>query len=229
MHRAGTSYQQTSGTVVDPEPRIISNLIVDQTSNNPAAVAVAGSAGVDGIWGTADDVLNDGVSILRTRAGLDGLPGTADDVADFSFANEAPDAALSAPFNLWFVFFGQFFDHGLDLVQKGGSGTVFIPLQPDDPLINGLDGTPGTDDDLPAFLQFMVLTRATNQPGPDGFLGDNPLRWRSTRAPTTSTSTPTRPRRSSTRTRRIRRTPLTRCSCEPTSSTATASRWRPAS
>ncbi len=80
---------------------------------------------------------------------------------------------MSAPFNLWFVFFGQFFDHGLDLVEKGGSSTVFIPLQPDDPLINGLDGTPGTDDDLPPELQFMVLTRATNQPGPDGILGDD--------------------------------------------------------
>ena len=138
------------GDVVDADPRIISNLIVDQTSNNPAAVAVAGSAGVDNVWGTDDDVLNDGVSILRTRAGLDGLIGTADDIADFSFDNVAPDAGLSAPFNLWFVFFGQFFDHGLDLVQKGGSGTVFIPLQPDDPLINGLDGTPGTADDLAA-------------------------------------------------------------------------------
>ena len=30
------------GDVVDADPRIISNLIVDQTSNNPAAVAVAG-------------------------------------------------------------------------------------------------------------------------------------------------------------------------------------------
>src|SRR5215475_6679424 len=124
------------GDVVDADPRIISNLIVDQTSRNPAAVAVAGSAGADLVWGTADDVLNDGVSILRTRPGLDGVLGTADDIADFSFDNVAPDAALSAPFNLWFVFFGQFFDHGLDLVQKGGSGTVFIPLQADDPLIN---------------------------------------------------------------------------------------------
>ena len=46
----------------------------------------------------------------------------------------APDEGLSAPFNSWFTLFGQFFDHGLDLVNKGGSGTVFIPLQPDDPL-----------------------------------------------------------------------------------------------
>ena len=46
----------------------------------------------------------------------------------------APDEGLSAPFNSWFTLFGQFFDHGLDLVNKGGNGTVFIPLQPDDPL-----------------------------------------------------------------------------------------------
>ena len=162
------------GDVVDADPRIISNLIVDQTSRNPAAVAVAGDPGADLTWGTEDDILNDGVSILRVRNGEDGLPGTPDDIADFSFDNTAPDAGLSAPFNLWFVFFGQFFDHGLDLVQKGGSGTVFIPLQPDDPLIAGLDGTPGTADDLPPELQFMVLTRATNQPGPDGILGDDP-------------------------------------------------------
>jgi hypothetical protein len=37
------------------------------------------------------------------------------------------------------VFFGQFFDHGLDLVDKG-PGTVYIPLQADDPLIAGADG-----------------------------------------------------------------------------------------
>ena len=169
-----TNYAQ-SGNVVDADPRIISNLIVDQTSNNPAAVEVAGSAGADGIWGTPDDQLNDGVSIIRVTGGLDGTLGTADDIAQFSFDNVAPDAGLSAPFNLWFVFFGQFFDHGLDLVQKGGSGTVFIPLQPDDPLITlGPDGTAGTGDELPPHLRFMLLTRATNQPGPDGILGDDP-------------------------------------------------------
>src|SRR5262245_54016662 len=172
---SGTSYTQTDGLVVDSQPRTISNLIVDQTSSNPAAVAVAGSAGADGIWGNADDHLNEGVSIVRVTGGLDGELGTADDIAQFSFDNFAPDAGLSAPFNLWFVFFGQFFDHGLDLVQKGGSGTVFIPLQSDDPLVTlGPDGTADTGDELPPELQFMVLTRATNQPGPDGILGDDP-------------------------------------------------------
>src|SRR5262249_1834064 len=36
---AGTSYDQTSGLVIDSQPRVISNLIVDQTANNPAPYA----------------------------------------------------------------------------------------------------------------------------------------------------------------------------------------------
>src|SRR5262249_34721303 len=68
--------------------------------------------------------------------------------------------ALTAPFNAWMTFFGQFFDHGLDLVTKGGNGTIFIPLQPDDPLY--VPGSP---------TNFMVETRATMLPGPDGVLG----------------------------------------------------------
>src|SRR5262245_47603136 len=165
------------GSVVDSDPRTISNLIVDQTSNNPAAVAVAGSAGADNVWGTNDDVLNDGVSIVRVTAGLDGTEGTEDDIAQFSFDNVAPDEGLSAPFNLWFVFFGQFFDHGLDLVEKGGNETIFIPLQPDDPLITlGPDGVAGSGDEAEPGQQFMVLTRATTHEGPgaDGILVDDP-------------------------------------------------------
>jgi hypothetical protein len=135
-----TSYAQTSGFVFDSQPRTISNLIVDQTANNPAAVAAA--AGVDGAG------LVDGTRV-------DGTP-----FQTFFIPNQAPDVGLSAPFNSWMTFFGQFFDHGLDLVTKGGSGTVFVPLQPDDPLF--VPGSP---------TNFMVLTRATNQPGPDGVLG----------------------------------------------------------
>jgi Ca2+-binding RTX toxin-like protein len=79
--------------------------------------------------------------------------------------NTAPDEGLSAPFNSWFTLFGQFFDHGLDLVAKGGNGTVFIPLMPDDPLY-----VPGGN------TNFMVLTRATlAAPGADGIMNDDPL------------------------------------------------------
>jgi len=134
-----TSYLQTSGFVFDSQPRIISNLIVDQTANNPAAVAAATAVG--------------GELVNGFRA--DGTP-----FQTFFIPNAAPDEGLSASFNSWMTFFGQFFDHGLDLVTKGGSGTVFIPLQADDPLYNPLSPT-----------NFMVLTRATNLPGPDGILG----------------------------------------------------------
>jgi Ca2+-binding RTX toxin-like protein len=151
---AGTSYTQTSGLVIDSQPRTISNLIVDQTANNPAAVAATFDPGLDGVLGTADDVL---------KAGAQVVTGTRTDGTTFQTffnPNVSPDAGLTAPFNQWMTFFGQFFDHGLDLVTKGGSGTVFIPLQPDDPLF--VPGSP---------TNFMVLTRATNLPGPDGILG----------------------------------------------------------
>ncbi len=160
----GSSYQQTSGPVFDSQPRVISNLVVDQTSNNPAAYATAYDPGADGVlnFGTPgnDDVLKDGVRIVASP-GMDGQFGTTDDHDVYLFENTAADAGLSAPFNAWMTFFGQFFDHGLDLVTKGGSGTIYIPLQPDDPLY--VEG---------GFTNFMVVTRATNLPGPDGILGN---------------------------------------------------------
>ncbi|WP_460894921.1 peroxidase family protein, partial [Ramlibacter monticola] len=141
--------------VVDADPRIISNLIVDQTGSNPAAVAANGGA---------DPIMS---------PGLDGVFGTPDDRPVFFIPNVTPDVGLSSPFNAWFTFFGQFFDHGLDLVDKS-STAVFIPLQADDPLIRGADNILNTPDDLPASQRFMVLSRATNtavQAGTDGVLG----------------------------------------------------------
>ena len=151
---AGTSYAQTSGLVTDSQPRTISNLIADNTANNPAAIAATFDPGPDGILGTVDDVLKDGAQVV-TGTRTDGTT-----FQTFFMPNQSPDVGLSAPFNPWMTFFGQFFDHGLDLVTKGGSGTVFIPLQPDDPLF--VPGSP---------TNFMVMTRATNLPGPDGILG----------------------------------------------------------
>ena len=66
--------------------------------------------------------------------------------------HRSADIGLSPANSGWMTLFGQFFDHGLDLVAKGGNGTVFIPLLPDDPLY---DHTPG------AQTNFMALTRAT--------------------------------------------------------------------
>jgi Ca2+-binding RTX toxin-like protein len=124
-----TSYKQTDGTVIDSQPRVISNLIVDQTQSNPAAVAAAGP---------------------------DGQP---DSSGTLVIPNSAPDVGLSAPYNSMFTLFGQFFDHGLDLVTKTG-GTVYMPLKEDDPLYR--QGSP---------LNFMVLSRSVNGVGPDGVAG----------------------------------------------------------
>jgi hypothetical protein len=79
---AGTpsSYTQTSGLVFDSEPRTISNLIVDQTANNPAAVAAA--AGTPG-------------SGIVTSPGLDGIFGTADDKPVEFIPNVKPDFGLT--------------------------------------------------------------------------------------------------------------------------------------
>lgn len=115
-----TSYAQTSGAVEDSEPRTITNLIVDQTNTNPAAEAAAGFPGVI-------------------------APGE-----NYDIENVSPDFGLTPPPNSAFTFFGQFFDHGLDLTTKTGD-IVFMPLQADDPLLAIAGPTP-----------FMIVSRAVN-------------------------------------------------------------------
>ena len=141
-----TSYTQTIGNVFDSQPRVISDLIVDQTTNNPAAVAAA-----------AD---NPGAADRHEPGPGWQLFGTADDKPVEYIPNVKPDFGLTAPFNAWMTFFSQFFDHGLDLVTKGGSGTIFIPLKPDDPLF--VAGSP---------TNFHGGDARHQLPGPDGRLG----------------------------------------------------------
>jgi Ca2+-binding RTX toxin-like protein len=128
-----SSYTQTGGVVFDGKVRTVSNLISDQSVRNPVAVAAAGPT-----------------------------PTTSSDGTLF-IPNVAPDTGLSAPYNSWLTIFGQFFDHGLSLIGKGGNGSVMIPLAADDPRF-----VPGSQ------TNFMVLTRATVtqvDPGPDGVAG----------------------------------------------------------
>ncbi len=119
-----------------------------------AAVTLANLTAAQASLDAEDDIL---VGLLEAN-------GVEMDGVNVVITNAAPDEGLSAPFNSWFTLFGQFFDHGLDLVGKGGNGTVFIPLMPDDPLyVEGSD------------TNFMVLTRATTTgPGADGVLVDDP-------------------------------------------------------
>lgn len=221
-----TSYAPSNNPgsfVFDSTLRTISNLIVDQTLANPAAIikglqtggvveaSLANVALVQDIYNAfkpaADAEYQARVAMQKAKAdanqlsdGLDTTPPTPEEQAaldvlaaktaahnatlndlavaravrdaglepfgltmdgdNVQIVNVSPDVGLSAPFNSWFTLFGQFFDHGLDLVNKGGSGTVFVPLLPDDPLY-----VPGSQ------TNFMVLTRATVTPGPDGVMG----------------------------------------------------------
>ncbi|GLB68042.1 peroxidase family protein [Arthrobacter mangrovi] len=151
--------------VWDSQPRVISNLVVDQTATNPAAVNAAGfpvrSQGNEGVV----------PCISQPTETEPGAPEGCVPAGETLFIpNITTDVGLSPPYNGLFTLFGQFFDHGLDLVNKSG-GTVYVPLKNDDPLIPGRDGQLGTADDLPPQLRFMAVTRATNQPGPDGEMG----------------------------------------------------------
>ena len=145
---ASSSYaQKLAGNVVyDTQPRTISNLIVDQTSTNPAAIAAAGfpvrTQGNPGLFPCTTDP-DPGPPVVI------GVP--ADCVPSHHtlfIPNVTTDVGLSPPYNSLFTYFGQFFDHGVDQTVKS-SGTVFVPLKADDPLITlGPDGKPGTGDEV---------------------------------------------------------------------------------
>ncbi|HEX2280826.1 MAG TPA: hypothetical protein VHG52_03590, partial [Thermomicrobiales bacterium] len=155
-----------AGDVVDSGPRTVSNLIVDQTLDNPAAIAAAlQQTGLTGqpLLDALATVVNahmqikalpqDDPAYPEAKGQLDALleqHGIKMDGPTVLLPNVAPDEGLSAPYNSFFTLFGQFFDHGLDLVAKGGNGTVYMPLSPDDPLY-----VPGS------FTNFMVMTRAS--------------------------------------------------------------------
>jgi Ca2+-binding RTX toxin-like protein len=163
----GTNYSQTSGVVTDSQPRIVSNLIVDQTSTNPAAVSVAGNP----FRTQADpDLVVPCTTEPTTPGGTDGLPaGCVPQYQTLFIPNITTDVGLSPPFNSLFTIFGQFFDHGLDKITNGGNGSVFVPLKDDDPLVAGPDHIFGNGDDIPPELRFIPLTRGTIMTGPDGF------------------------------------------------------------
>ncbi len=148
------------GDVVDADPRTISNLVVNQTIDNDAAVD-AWFANPLSLAAFQERYGPDAIPVRPGEGG--GLNEIEIDNTDLAnIPNQSPDIGLSPSFNAWMTFFGQFFDHGLDLVTKGGSGNVYIPLQPDDPLItHGPDGVAGSGDEVPPEMAFMVLTRGT--------------------------------------------------------------------
>ena len=156
-------------SVVDASVRTISNLIVDQTISNPAAIAsalrLAGHEDPDRqalILHEQARVLLDPLAAEEDQADArtaltnalaeSGVTITSD--GSIVVEHRSADIGLSPGNSSWMTIFGQFFDHGLDLLAKGGQGTVYIPLQPDDPLY--VEGSSSN---------FMALTRASGNPG----------------------------------------------------------------
>ena len=209
--RRGRSYADTTDTVVvDPQPRIISNLIVDQTSSNPAAVAVAGDIGADLHLGhrrrPAERRRHD-------HPDMTGRPG-------------------------WRFRHRRRYRGVLVRQRHAGRGPVGA-VQPVVRVLRPVLRSrprPGAEGRQRHGLHSAAAGRSALRRGqPDQLhaadAGHQPARPRRHpgRRATTSTSTPTRPRRSSTRTRPTPRIPRTRCSCAPTRSTPPATRSPPAS
>jgi hypothetical protein len=145
----GQNYESVNTTVTDNGPRFVSNVIVDQTVTNPAAVAAAGKA---------HRTVNDSPTAVPCVS--DGVPENCVPAGEtLDIPNVTTDFGLSPPYNGMFALFGQFFDHGVDFTKKT-KNYVMMPLAPDDPLY-----VPG------GRTNFMLLNRAENQPGPDGVLG----------------------------------------------------------
>jgi len=135
------AYSNPTSYVKDASPRLISNLIADQSSNNPAAVSASSDA-FNTLYGTSP---NAEVSVNATS-------GNAS--TSMQIPNITADYNVSAGYNSWFTLFGQFFDHGLDLIPKAGS-QVFIPLDQSDPLyVNS-----------PTAKNYMQLTRGSDSTG----------------------------------------------------------------
>ncbi|GAA1496759.1 Ig-like domain-containing protein [Paeniglutamicibacter kerguelensis] len=145
------TYESVNTSLSDAEPRFISNVIVDQTPSNPAAIAAAGKA---------HRTVNDGPTAVPCVS--DNNPANCVPEGEtLDIPNVTTDFGLSPPYNGMFALFGQFFDHGVDFTKKT-KNIVMVPLAADDPLV--VDGSAGR-------APFMILNRAENQPGPDGILG----------------------------------------------------------
>jgi Ca2+-binding RTX toxin-like protein len=109
-----SGYETRTGNVTDAAPRLISNLISDQSEENPAARAAANCT-------------------LRSASLPVPCSPSSTDNASLFIANRATNG-VAAPYNGMFALFGQFFDHGLDLVGKSSTTAVKIPLATSDPL-----------------------------------------------------------------------------------------------
>ena len=172
IHTASDGSGITINNIVDYTPRMISlttttaGVTYDTWANHTAEIVIDtqgnpnhttneiyyDAQGVATVlnWGQLETVANGGLGQVDTQARLSGSAGQD----DHFIGGLNPGVS---PSNGFFVLFGQFFDHGLDFIDKGGQGaTIKIALAADDPLYGqlGPDGRP---------VHEITINRATVQ------------------------------------------------------------------
>ncbi|TPK92269.1 hypothetical protein FJ934_20890 [Mesorhizobium sp. B2-4-12] len=163
------------GGVPDAVVAIDANGHISMSLGSPqdGSFAVFDYAGL-GLGGTFDPVVPDSASaMIRTGVYTDvvtsenvhGVGGTTETITEYMVRNlnTLPgDPSTSGIFTL----FGQFFDHGLDFIGKGGQGSkIIIPLSPSDPLYRA----PMTNGPSDPGNTTITISRAT----PDGYTVDD--------------------------------------------------------
>lgn len=114
---APVSYATRDVKILDNTPRVISNLVANQDAEALAAIGY--------------------------------LTPQEQRLAVLDNPNDTPGGRLNPltgnmnplPYSTFTALFGQFFDHGLDFVHKGADGSVYVNLDPTDPLYSTEPGS----------------------------------------------------------------------------------------
>lgn len=106
----GGLYTLRNSVVIDGSARIVSNLVADQS--DAALTALGYTTPGERALAVLDD------PSLTPQGRLNPFTGNVNPL----------------PYSTFTTMFGQFFDHGLDLVHKGADGSIVMPLLPSDPL-----------------------------------------------------------------------------------------------
>ena len=129
------SYSVRDVNLVDSSPRIISNLVANQASSALSQIGLTTEG-------------------QQKLAVLDDPSATAG-----GRVSPLTGADNPLPYSSYMTLFGQFFDHGLDLVQKGKDGSILVPLLPGDPLYNDPRSAITVGGQVVGYNNFLVASR----------------------------------------------------------------------
>ena len=185
-------------TVYDYSPRMISQLVDSQAALDRIDAASGGTTITDSNLYQTKDISGSGALVAPkydatgavSPTGTYGYDASGTLVVGGTYFKESFQRNLNTlsgdpSLTGWNTLFGQFFSHGLDLIDKGGntingvSAKVYIPLSPTDPLYNSATGATSLSisratvaNPLAAGADGMFRTADDIQsPGKDGIYG----------------------------------------------------------